>query len=673
MTELRKTVDIKTIDEEQRTATGAVLVPDELDHQHDFLRPDAVQNFHSDDVETGVMHSAFPDDAAELERNEVIDESEQIGDETYPPGTWVATRRYEDDDLWQLVEDGVLEGFSIGGEVSRAADHDELPDDVRVPDGVDHERGGTELLAGRVEEVSDVDIPAVPRATYKGEMGKSILDEVDGEAEFVELMTEQRGHDEADARQLYQYLTDARTKRRDIFQKPIVLPNGAEFDTFDACVDTLSEDMPREQAAQICGAGRERHKVEVNGTNIDLTPPVSMVAAAEAAADAGESGLIPSDCGTGTGDRRRGQILDGELSPDVVREIASYLVSHEEDVTADGPPSEWSDEEWADCGNAQYAKWGGTGGGEPMEWAMRRVNEIDRARDDPLTYEEVANVADKNIDDPAFNEGDAVMWSSQDTPVHGRVAGVHEQFSPAGADVTITGDEGEAVYSIFEWDDSLDEPVFRDAPSQPNVAKPESSLDESTLDMPPATEEHFASKQMSNDNTQTGEPDDATKWRILKRVFFGSDDGSAPEALDQKASDGDDEEDDEEDDDEEMANNAPAGDTADSDMSDDTTKSDEPPAWATSLTETVEQIDKRVADLEGEGDDETDKMADAPEWAEDLVDKVDDLDERVDAISQQSGKSQQLDAVDKNGSDPDDEAEAYKRRLVGAATGGDDR
>jgi len=97
MTELRKTVDIKTVDEDARTATGAVLVPDELDHQQDFLRADAVQNFQADDVETGVMHSAFPDDAAALERNEVISEAEAIGGETFPPGTWVATRRYKDD------------------------------------------------------------------------------------------------------------------------------------------------------------------------------------------------------------------------------------------------------------------------------------------------------------------------------------------------------------------------------------------------------------------------------------------------------------------------------------------------------------------------------------------------------------------------------------------------
>jgi hypothetical protein len=213
----RKTVDIKTVDEEARTATGAVLVPDELDHQGDFLRPEGVERFHSEDIDTGVMHSAFPGDAAALERSEVIDEPEEIGGEQFSAGTWVATRRYVDDRLWQLVADGVLTGFSIGGDIAEAREYEDVPDDVTVPDAVADDvtaDGVTELVDGAVNEVSDVDIPAVPRATYKGDdLGKAILEEVSSEAEFVDLMTEQRGHDEADARRLYQYLTDVRDEQ----------------------------------------------------------------------------------------------------------------------------------------------------------------------------------------------------------------------------------------------------------------------------------------------------------------------------------------------------------------------------------------------------------------------------------------------------------------------------
>jgi hypothetical protein len=290
MTEqFQKTATIKAVDEDARTATGAVLIPDELDHQGDFFRPDAVRRFDTDDPDTGVMHSAFPEGAAEMERLEVIDEPETIGGEEFPPGTLVGTRRYTDDDLFELVADGILTGFSIGGDVADARDHDTVPDDVRIPDGVDADRdaGALELLDGTINEISDVDQPAVPRATYKGaDLSKSLLDDVESESEFVELMGE-RGHSESDARQLYDYLTDVRTReamKADV-SKPFESPQGARFEDFDDCVETLMEDdMERAEAEVVCGAWQEesKNKVDVDGTEVDLTPPAAVVNAAEA-------------------------------------------------------------------------------------------------------------------------------------------------------------------------------------------------------------------------------------------------------------------------------------------------------------------------------------------------------------------------------------------------------
>jgi len=206
--EFTKTVAFKAVDEENRTATGAVLVPNEVDRQRDFLRREGVEAMFAEDPDDGVMHAAFPDGAADLTRSEVVDEPVELNDESYPAGTWVATRKYEDDDLWQLVEDGVLTGFSIGGEVDRVREYEsgDVPDDVTFPDDVPA-GPATEIVDGKVNEVSDVDIPAVPRATYRelSKLGKSITEEVDGEAEFVEVMRE-RGHAEDDARELWDYL-----------------------------------------------------------------------------------------------------------------------------------------------------------------------------------------------------------------------------------------------------------------------------------------------------------------------------------------------------------------------------------------------------------------------------------------------------------------------------------
>jgi len=645
-----KTVTIKAVDEENRTATGAVLVPDEVDHQGEFLRRDAVECFHSDDPETGVMHSAFPEDAAEFERLEVIDEAEAISGEEFPAGTLVGTRHYTDDELWQLVDDGILTGFSIGGDVEDAAEHDSVPDDVRIPDGVAFERedGVVELLDGEITEVSDVDIPAVPRATYKGtDLGKAILDEVEGEAEFVELLTTERGHSESEARRLYDYLTDVRDGKarkgdptRENHQvdpgagvgycentgnefacetmgdlagdcphcgdpishiddedlkttsvgKPLESPQGAEFEDFEDCVDTLlaDGDLEREEAEAVCGAWQDesKNKVEVNGSEVDLTPPGPVVNAAEAALDAKErlSDEI-GDCGSGVGEDRARAIIDNDLTPeDFVggenTAIPDYLDSHSEDVDGiDQPPTDWDDETWTDgCGPVQYALWGGTATGTGLEWANATEQELREAMD-------TENMADT--------------------------------------------------------DDGID---------------------------------------------------DATKLQVIKSWLTGSDDADAVEAPDAtKADDEDDEMDEDEDDDEDK--HATAGDTADSDMTDnDTDKSDdEPPEWAKSLMETVEENSTQIDELAARnktatievGDEEvelTEKQVreafdldksdasfeDAPPWAQKLHEQVEKNADRIETISKQSGHSQQLDGTGADGADGDgDEVAKFKRGLVG--------
>lgn len=552
-----KTVAIKAVDEANRTATGAVLVPNELDRQGDFLRPAAVERFHNDTPDTGVMHAAFPDAAATLTRSEVLDTAEELDGAEYPAGTWMATRQYEDDDLWQLVKDGVLTGFSIGGTIDAGEEHDAVPDDVRVPDEVefDTDEPVTELVDGTVEEVSDVDIPAVPRATYKGEdLGKSVLEQVDGEDEFVSLMTEQRGHSESDARRLYQYLTDN-------------------------------------------ASGKEDTKMG------------------------------------------------------------------------------------------------------------------------------------KNIDDPEYSAGDAVQWTWQSEPVHGRVSEVGEQFTVAGN--TITGEEDEAVYLIHDWDEQAE------AFDVDGTAKPQSSLSPSQMDMPTVDEADTKAVQAVDDATlgarlkrllfgrssdggsTSGEPADTAPAvkaaggdervaTTLKQVTpeqaaivrdavdeFASTHGDATvadfrdwvwemewaeeldpdqivalqQAIDQWFEDRAAEEQvvtDEFTDwlstvtDTDVENYAPDGDTSDKTMT-DSDNDGEAPAWAEDLTAKVDSIDERVSEIEGDdGDDAEKSLADAPEWAEDLAKQIDDLNERVDAISTQSGRSQQLGKSTTDGDDDEDEEDEEK-------------
>jgi phage head maturation protease len=116
-------------------------------------------------------------------------------------------------------------------------------------------------------------------------------------------------------------------------------------------------------------------------SDVDLTPPERVKNAAQAALDWEEENPDRQDCGTGVGDSRANSITNETLSPEDFlggenTAIPDYLDSHEEDVTAEGPPTDWSDEEMNDCGNRQYAKWG-----FHLEWFQDKQEELQQAKE----------------------------------------------------------------------------------------------------------------------------------------------------------------------------------------------------------------------------------------------------------------------------------------------------
>jgi hypothetical protein len=124
---------------------------------------------------------------------------------------------------------------------------------------------------------------------------------------------------------------------------------------------------------------------------------------------------------------------------------------------------------------------------------------VDAGADPDLLVEQV-KAATRNLDDPQFSEGDKVQWTWDDTPVHGRVAGIHEEFTPPEADDPITGDEGEAVYSIHEYDEDTEE-----LSDTANVAKPESSLSPSDVEMPTLDSTNSMTEQNPSEESDTTE------------------------------------------------------------------------------------------------------------------------------------------------------------------------
>lgn len=226
-TAFKKDVEFVTRDDDgddgNQVAAGIVMVPDKVDLQNDFVREDTLRSF-ADQFATfyeageaggGVMHAVFPDSWMDLERNEVLDESEEIGGETVEAGAWVQEWAIEDDGLWGLIEDDIISGYSIGAvqvDWNGPYEQGEL-DDVDVPDEIGDELV-YELIDGIIREVSAVDIPAVPDAQILEASAKSgaaqkrlgdYLGDPDG---FIEEAMA-RGHSEEHAERLWEHLNRA--------------------------------------------------------------------------------------------------------------------------------------------------------------------------------------------------------------------------------------------------------------------------------------------------------------------------------------------------------------------------------------------------------------------------------------------------------------------------------
>lgn len=189
--------------------------------------------------------------------------------------------------------------------------------------------------------------------------------------------------------------------------------------------------------------------------DVDLTPPDAVQNAAQAAIDFEEENDDIEDCGTGVGDMRAEQIVNNDLEPEDFlggenTAIPDYLDSHEEDVTAEGPATDWSQEEMDDCGNRQYAKWGGTGTGTGLEWAQNTEEELREAMEDEDDEETNAM---KSYD---YNIGDFVSWEFGDGESQGEIVDRTDEegdsMSAGGNEFTVD-DSTNPLYKIQEWDE----------------------------------------------------------------------------------------------------------------------------------------------------------------------------------------------------------------------------
>lgn len=218
--QFQKDVEFVAKDDDEQIAAGIVMVPDKADLQHDFVREDTIREFASqfqtfveeELASGGIMHAVWPDGWMELERNEVLDEAEEIGGQEVQAGAWVQEWGINDDGLWGLITDGILEGYSIGArDVDWNGPHeqDEV-DDVEVPDDLPDDALIWELVSGIIWEVSAVDIPAVPDAEIleAKALQKRLANHLGDRDAFIDEAM-QRGHTDAEAERLWDELNRA--------------------------------------------------------------------------------------------------------------------------------------------------------------------------------------------------------------------------------------------------------------------------------------------------------------------------------------------------------------------------------------------------------------------------------------------------------------------------------
>ncbi|MDT3434695.1 XkdF-like putative serine protease domain-containing protein [Haloarcula sp. 1CSR25-25] len=227
--EFEKRAELLEKNEDEQIARGAVLVPSRLDHQGDFLRQGTIAQLRDNwservdngDAHPGVMHAIFPEEQMKLVEDRQLQQRETIGSKELPAGTWIQAWKYTDDQLWQLVDDGVLGGFSIGGRAKgRLYEPGEMPDDVSIPDPVqaDLDEAGMErddimvreITDGRIYETSTVDRPAVPDATHaetKTHLSKA-SPALTENIVAARMYLEERGHSADDAKRLARFLQE---------------------------------------------------------------------------------------------------------------------------------------------------------------------------------------------------------------------------------------------------------------------------------------------------------------------------------------------------------------------------------------------------------------------------------------------------------------------------------
>ena len=107
----------KAVDEELKQATFIVMVPDEVDAHGDTTTEDEVRkachNFNKYSMKANLFH-LVETSTFEFCESYCCPTDFVLGDKFVKKGTWLATVQALDDNLWELIKSGDINGLSIG-------------------------------------------------------------------------------------------------------------------------------------------------------------------------------------------------------------------------------------------------------------------------------------------------------------------------------------------------------------------------------------------------------------------------------------------------------------------------------------------------------------------------------------------------------------------------------
>jgi hypothetical protein len=117
MTEQKKIPVAKAVNEELMQATFVVMVPDEVDRHGDVTTEEEVRkacfNFNKFSRQPNLYHTSKTN-TFEFVESYIAPVDFELDSILVKKGTWLATVQVNNDNLWQMIKDGEINGLSIG-------------------------------------------------------------------------------------------------------------------------------------------------------------------------------------------------------------------------------------------------------------------------------------------------------------------------------------------------------------------------------------------------------------------------------------------------------------------------------------------------------------------------------------------------------------------------------